>query len=205
VLSLPLINGGPTQHMHSPYFPVPFSNGLLSGVPDGDDPLLVPRFELGDGSVLMALAYFRDVKVESRGTRTVVRYEQSEMDRMGGRAPQKDARLRVQTRYEFEPGSITRTDVYTAAQPLNIESLAVELATFSRQPRTAGLATDFPEGALTEFSVEGYDRCESQADLDDARYRTSTGAFASRVRCTRAPFTLNELTLVWRLRFSPGP
>jgi len=205
VVSLPLINGGPTQHMHSPYFPVPFSNGLLSGVPDGDDPLLVPRFELRDGSVLMPLAFFRDVKVESRGGRTVVTVEQSELDRMGGRAPQKDARLRVQTRYELEPGSITRTDTYTAATPLAVRSLAVELASFSKQPRTAGLTTDFAEGALTEFSVDGYDRCESQGDLDDPRYRTSTGAFASRVRCTRGPFTLNELTITWRLRYSPAP
>jgi hypothetical protein len=206
LISLPLINGGPSQHQHSPYFPVPFSNGLLSGVPDGPEPLLVPRFELADGTVLMPLAWFRDVKIEQQGSRTVVSWRQTEVDRLGQRGPIRDPRLQVRTRYVFEPGLITRTDVYTAEQPLPLKSLAVELGSFSTAPRTAGQATRFEGGSLSEFAVSGYDRCESAGGLDDPRYRTSNGAFASRVSCSRGAFTLTEpLTLSWRLRYAPEP
>jgi hypothetical protein len=206
LLSLPLINGGPSQHQHSPYFPIPFSNGLLSGVADGPEPLLVPRFELEDGTVLMPLAYFRDVKIERKGSRTVVTWHQTEVDRMGKRAPEKDARLQVKTSYVFEPGVITRTDVYAAAQPLRVRSVGTELATFSEQPRSQGLSMAFAKGALTEFSAKGYERCESRPVADDARYRANTGAFATRVSCARGAFTLQEpLMLSWRLRYSAQP
>ncbi len=206
LISLPLINGGPSQHMHSPYFPIPFSNGLLSGVADGPEPLLVPRFELEDGSVLMPLAYFRDVKIERKGSRTVVTWHQTELDRMGKRAPEKDARLQVRTRYVFEPGVITRTDVYTAPRPLKVRSLGTELATFSEQPRAQGLSTSFTKGVLREFSVKGYEGCDSAPVAGDARYRANTGAFATRVSCTRGAFTLAEpLTLSWRVRYSVQP
>jgi hypothetical protein len=44
--------------MHNPYFPVPYSAGMLSGSADATYPHLVPRFTLADGSVLMPLAWF---------------------------------------------------------------------------------------------------------------------------------------------------
>ena len=110
--------------MHSPYFPIPFSNGLVSGVADATEPLLVPRFELADGTVLMPLAYFRDVKVEQSGPRTTVSWRQTEMDRMGSRDAVSDGRLQVETRYVFEPGVITRTDTYRANTPLDIRRRA---------------------------------------------------------------------------------
>jgi hypothetical protein len=154
----------------------------------------------------MPLAYFRDVKIEQQGSRTIVSWRQSEVDRMGQRGPVKDSRLQVRTRYVFEPGLITRTDVYTTEQPLPLKSLAVEMGSFSGAPRTRGQATRFSGGSLSEFAVTGYERCESAGALDDARYRTSNGAFASRVSCTRGAFTLKEpLTLSWRLRYAPVP
>ena len=78
VIGLPLVNGGHSQHMNVPYFPIPFSPGMLDGVADGTEPFLLPRFELDDGSVLMPLAYFRDIAVSTAGQRTQVRYRQTE-------------------------------------------------------------------------------------------------------------------------------
>ena len=45
--------------MHNPYFPIPFSRGMLEGVADGTKPLLVPQFTLTDGAVLMPLAFIQ--------------------------------------------------------------------------------------------------------------------------------------------------
>src|SRR5262249_55570697 len=82
ILGLPLINGGESEHMHNPYFPIPYSRGMLEGVADGGAPLLIPRFTLRDGSVLMPLAFFRDAKVDSKGGTTTVSWHQTEMDRL---------------------------------------------------------------------------------------------------------------------------
>ena len=57
VISLPLVNGASGQHMNTPYYPIPYSNGLLDGSADASYPQLVPRLKLADGSVLMPLAF----------------------------------------------------------------------------------------------------------------------------------------------------
>jgi hypothetical protein len=202
IISLPLINGGVGQHMHSPYFPIPFANGMLSGVPDGEEPLLIPRFELADGTALMPLAFFRDIKVDAQGNRTVISYRQSEMDRMSTHRPIADDRITVSTTYAFEPGTIVRTDVYTPKQKVAVARVVLELASFSEAPSTDGLVTRFGHGAVRDFQVTGLQSCESAAVAGDVRYQTPTGSFASKVRCTRTAFTLQQpLTISWRLRY----
>jgi hypothetical protein len=206
IIGLPLINGGAGQHMHSPYFPIPFSNGMLSGVPDGEEPLLVPRFELGDGTSLMPLAFFRDIKVDAQDNRTVVSYRQSEMDRMGTNRPIADDRISVRTTYSFEPGTIVRTDVYTPKRAVAVDRVVLELASFSEEPSTDGLATRFRRGVVRDFQVTGLQSCESAAVAGDVRYQTSTGSFASKVRCTRTDFTLSRpVTISWRLHYQQIP
>ena len=204
VISLPLVNGGESQHMHSPYFPVPFSPEMLVGVADGDEPLLIPRFELQDGSTLMPLAYFREAAVKRAGRRVEVTYRQDELDRMGGEAPVADTRIAVRTTYVFEPGTITRTDVYTPREPVAIQRIAMAFGSFSTGASTAGLKTSFAQGRVTAFQVEGLDACKSDSAIGDRAYQTPTGPMASKVRCTREPFTLSQpVTISWRIRYAP--
>jgi hypothetical protein len=206
LISLPLINGGDSQHMHSPYFPVPFSPGMLAGVADGSEPLLLPRFELKDGSVLMPLAYFRDVRISRQGQRTQVTYRQSELDRLGEEAPRPDDRLSVHTTYIFEPGSITRTDVYSAKRPVEIEGVTLAFGSFSAGATASGLTTRFAEGRVETFQAVGFDECKAAAASGDRNYRTPAGSFASKTECTRKPFTMTRpLTLGWKIRYSPQP
>jgi hypothetical protein len=202
VISLPLVNGGVSQHMHVPYFPIPFSPGMLEGVADETEPFLLPRFELADGTVLMPLAYFRDVEVRANGKRTEVRYRQAEMDRMGASRPAPDDRMSVTTTYVFEPGMITRTDVYTARQPLALENIAMAFGSYSGKAATSELTTRFGEGLVREFSVVGMDSCESASALDDVRYHTPQGALRTKVGCARKAFTMREpVTIRWQLRY----
>jgi hypothetical protein len=204
VIGLPLINGGESQHMHSPYFPIPFANGMLSGVADDENPLLVPRFTFDDGSTLMPLAYFRDVKVNQQGERTTITYRQSEMDRMGDEAPVADDRMTLKTTYTYEPGLITRTDVYTPARKLAVKGIELAFGSFSSNPTTSGLTTRFSNGAVQEFAVKGLDRCESGSAVGDKHYQAPNGPMASKVTCSRAAFDFGRpLTLSWRLRYRP--
>lgn len=212
IIGLPLIDGGTSQHMHSPYFPIPFSRGMLSGVADGTRPLLLPRFTLADGTQLMPLAYIRDVVVASHGGRTRVTYRQTELDRLGRESPLADDRLAVATTYVFEPTRITRTDVYTPKEPLELKETELDFGTFSRlvdavdpaarAAQKTGRRFDFSDGAIRSFELSGLAGCQAAPIEDDPDFESDEGAMRAKVVCTsgastvRAPFTVS-----WTLSF----
>jgi hypothetical protein len=202
VISLPLISGGTSQHMHSPYFPIPFSRGMLAGVADGTRPLLLPQFTLADGSKLMPLAFIRDIAVASRGRRTQVTYAQAELDRLGSESPVGDDRLSVVSTYVFEPTRITRTDVYTPKEPLELTGIELDFGTFSQLAQVAAHRILFNGGAIREFEVSGLDTCEAAAIKDDPEFESDEGPMTAKVVCThpagavRAPFTIG-----WTITF----
>jgi hypothetical protein len=202
IIGLPVINGADSQHMHNPYFPVPYSRGMLEGVADGEAPLLVPQFVLKDGSTLMPLAFFRDAEVKTEGSKTSVRYRQTEVDRMGKTDAVADDRLAVATTYVFEPGKITRTDTYTPKSPLEMQSIRMDFATFSSEPAVKGKAINFGQGAVTSFSAEGL-QCQAEPVNGNRDYQSDTGAMATVVHCAKdaamiaAPFTL-KWTITYR-------
>ena len=202
VIGLPLINGAAGQHMHNPYFPIPYSTDLISGSADADYPLLVPRFTLADGSVLMPLAWFKDVRVTQEGAKTVVTYRMDAVDRMGSNDAVKDARLSVETRYEFSPGRITRTDSYRPAAAIDIAAIDMEFAGFSANPKAAvGLSTAFDTGEVTHFATTGFSSCASAPTTDPA-YSAPDGAFTVRIACNAHAMRLDKpLTLGWMLEY----
>ena len=202
VIGLPLINGGATQHMHHPYFPIPFSRGMLEGVPDGTAPVLVPRFTLKDGAQLMPLAFIRDVKVSDVGSVTTVTYRQNELDRLGGNAPVADDRLAVMTSYTLEPNRIVRKDTFTAKTPLEVTSIRLEFASFSRDPQQNGATTSFRAGAVTSFSVEGLDSCTSRVLDREHDYESDTGPMLSLVTCTSGAGLFDRArTITWVIAY----
>jgi hypothetical protein len=202
VIGLPLINGAEGQHMHNPYFPVPYSVGMLSGAADATWPQLTPKFNLADGSVLMPLAWFRDVKMERKGARTILSWHMDAMDRMGGNDAVRDARITAETRYEFAPGTITRTDIYRAARPVQLSAIAMEFGSFSSRPVKAGPGTfRFGGGDVTGFSVSGFIGCDAGLANNPA-YQAPGGAMATRIACSTGPMHLTKsITLGWTIHY----
>ncbi|MDG2520335.1 hypothetical protein P7B02_02185 [Caulobacter segnis] len=202
VLSLPVINGGTGQHMHSPYFPVPFSAGMLSGVADGDAPNLLPRFTLSDGVQLMPLAYFKDAKVTVAGKTTTITWRQDQVDRMGDKAPRPDDRLSVRTTYVFSPGKIVRTDLYTPKAPLALGAIDLELGTYSAEPSWTGQGFAFGAGDVTGFAATGLDGCEARPFESAADAGTPPGPMKTRLVCTSGPRTVSSpFSISWTLTY----
>lgn len=201
LIGLPLINGGPTQHMNNPYFPVPFSPGVLSGAADETWPHLVPRVTLSDGSVLMPLAWFTNVEVEVEGPRTIITFEQSEWDRMGEVAPRRDDRLSIRTRYVLEPGAISRRDTIEADAGVEIRHIDLDFASFSEAPeRTAGGIT-FGTGEVRSFAATGLSCTAGPAD--PVHHVAPTAPFRTYVECdTGTGRPLREIG--WRIEMRPG-
>jgi hypothetical protein len=199
VIGLPIINGGKGQHENTPYYPIPFSPGLLAGVADGEFPQLLPRLTLADGSRLTPLAYARNVKVSEQGARTVVTYEQDQLDRLGADAPIADARFSVKTTYVLEPGKISRTDVFTPKAGQAIKAVELSFAGFSAAPSTKDGSTTYGQGDVRSFTVTGLS-CTSRPLADEKAYRTPTGAFQSLVECTGGAAS-GPLMVGWTLTY----
>ena len=202
VIGLPLINGADAQHMNNPYFPVPASTGLFSGAADATYPELVPQITLEDGSVLMPLAWFRDVKVTHVGATTILTYRQDLADRMGGKDAAKDSRLTFETRYEFAPGHISRVDRLIPTAPLKIKSIEMQFAGFSSGAKLGGSErVDYAAGEVSGFKADGFDSC-SVENGPGAPYQAPSGPMASRVTCTKAGSTMTSPTsLGWTVSY----
>jgi hypothetical protein len=202
VIGLPLISGGASQHMHSPYYPIPFSRGMLCGVADGTRPMLLPQFHLSDGSIVMPLSFIRDVVVATQADRTTVRYRQTQLDRLGGESPVADDRLSLATTYVFEPGRITRTDIYTPKSELGIEGIELDFGSFSELSAVDQNRITFSKGAIDEFKVFGVDSCQAQAIHHDPEFESDEGPMAARVICTSGPKIARQpMTISWTLTY----
>lgn len=199
VIGLPLVNGGTGQHMNTPYFPIPFSPGVLAGSPDQTYPQLLPRLTLDDGAVLMPLAFFETAEVKTEGTRTVVTYRQSAADRMGGASPVADDRVAFETRYVLEPGRITRTDKVIPKPGVRIAKTEMTFASFSSRPTLSEATADYAEGEVSRFTWQGLS-CRAVAP-DPKIHFTPVGAHRSVLDCAAETPPSGAFTVEWRMEF----
>ncbi|QDZ07891.1 hypothetical protein FPZ24_10670 [Sphingomonas panacisoli] len=205
VIGLPTIDGAEGQHMHNPYFPIPFSPGLLQGAADTSFPQLVPRITLTDGTVLMPLAWFKDIRVSRTGATTTITWRQDALDRMGGNDAVDDRRVSIVTRYVLSPGRIARSDTISVASGTAIDHIDLEFATFSTAPRavSAGAVT-FGEGRVTGFAANGLGSCN--AGEAGPTYRAPNAAFRTAVKCRRDGLAAGRsLRMGWTIDYRATP
>ena len=181
VIGLPLVNGGPTQHMNNPYFPIPYSPGVLAGAADQTYPQLIPRITLSDGTVLQPLSWFQDVQTTTEGDVTRVTYRLAALDQMGKASPVRDDRVSMTTDYVFSPSKITRHDIAVPRSGVRISKVEMEFASFSSGAQVTGVGVTFETGAVSAFEVDGL---ECAIHAPNAVYESPVGPFRTVVRCS---------------------
>lgn len=204
VVSLNMINGGISQHDNSPYYPLPFAQGIVSGVADSGaaHPQLLPKFTMADGSQLIGAAWIKDIMTVKDGQRYTVTYRQDELDKLGKRSPVKDGRIKLQTTYQLEHGLMTRTDVYTPVGAQEVEKVSLEFASFSDQATMKGNTVTFTQGDVTEYSVSGLQQCQSAPTNGSKDFMAPYGAMKTLVTCSTGKLTLKEpLTIKWSIKY----
>jgi hypothetical protein len=204
VVSLNMINDGISQHDNSPYYPLPFAQGIVSGVADSGaaHPQLLPKFTMADGSQLIGAAWIKDIKTVKDGQRYTVTYRQDELDKLGKRSPVKDGRIKLQTTYQLEHGLMTRTDVYTPVGAQEVEKVSLEFASFSDQATMKGNTVTFTQGDVTEYSVSGLQQCQSAPTNGSKDFMAPYGAMKMLVTCSTGKLTLKEpLTIKWSIKY----
>jgi hypothetical protein len=228
VLSLPLINGGRSLYAFNTYYPVPQSTFMLDATPDLAWPQLLPELRITepDSSVtlLKPLAYFKDITgaEDPAHHRYTVTYHQDELAKLteplSSTAPQPDTRIHVATAYTFEPGTITRSDIYTAnpanAGPVPIASIKMMLGTYSTAGALDGDGVVFGHSgdptrdALRSIHVTGMGIPTIEAVTpDNALYHTNNGPLAEVVTWTTPPAALEpgqSVTITWTLTYDPS-
>lgn len=204
VFSLSLINGGQSQHANSPYYPLPFAQGIVSGVADSGPAhaQLMPKFTLADGSELIATAFMKDIQTREKGAGHAVTYRQDALTRLGKNVPVADPRIRVETEYTLQPGAITRTDRYTPAAPLDVAKLTLEFGAFSSDATVDGNKVRFSEGAVQAFEVGGLAACTARPAAGDSAWQAPYGQMNTVVSCASGAFSLREpLVVSWTIRY----
>lgn len=204
VFSLSMINGGISQHANSPYYPLPFSYGIVSGVADSGaaHPQLLPKFTLADGSELIPAAYLQHIQARPDAGGQRVSWHQDALDRIGKNVPVKDTRITVDTEYRFEHGVITRTDTYRAASPVDVAALTLDFGSFSGGASVDGNTVRFQGGAVRTFSVSGLASCQATPTNGDPAWQAPYGPMATLVSCRSGAFKLDKpLTVSWTMRY----
>lgn len=211
VFSLPVINGGAGQHANAPYYPLPFSPGLVVGVAETTFPLLTPALRVtpanGDSTrTLMALAYARELAMVHTNTATTLTWRQDALDWVGARGPRPDSSVNVTVRYRFAPGVIEREDVYGVQASAQVAGVALEhalpatAATIAPAPE-GGTLIRFATGAAESLLVEGAGACRLLSGADGPPLASNVGALGTRVRCERGPVTTGPVRVRWVLRY----
>jgi hypothetical protein len=204
VFSLSMINGGPGQHANSPYYPLPFSYGIVSGIADSGaaHPQLLPKFRLADGSELIATAFIKNIEASGIDGGHRVTYRQDALTKLGKNVPVKDARIAVETEYTLRHGVITRTDTYTPAAPLEVAGVSLDFASFSAGATVDGTTIAFRDGAVRAFAVDGLASCSAADVAGNEAYRAPYGPMATLATCRTGAFTFDKpLKIRWTIRY----
>ena len=204
VFSLLMVNGGSTQHMNSPYYPLPFARGIIEGIADSglEHPQLMPKITLDDGTELMGTAYFKQIECDTSGGVQRVRYRLDSLCRLGGSAPVEDSRLGAEVEYLFEPGRITRTERFVPHQSIQVRALSLDFLSFSFNALQAGGGVMFHKGGVKSFQATGVDHCQLTALDGHTSLRSPNGAMRSLIKYRRDSFSASApFTVQWTLTY----
>ena len=121
---------------------------------------------------------------------------------MGGELPVADDRLAVATTYVFEPGRITRTDVYTPKGSVEIAGIELDFGSFAELAGSTARVVRFRGGAIDGFKVTGIEGCQATAIQDDPDFESDEGPMRSKVVCSGGVRTVREpFTISWTITF----
>lgn len=205
VFSLLMVNGGTSQHMNSPYYPLPFSPGVVEGIADSgpSHAQLMPQITLQDGTQLMGTAFFKNIRSTSNGAVHRVHYQLHALAQLGDQTPHADTRISSDVEYVFEPGKITRTERFTPHQPLHLRHLALNFLSFSSAARADGSAVRFMSGAVNAVLVSGLNACRVHALHSNTEFSSPNGPMQTHAQWLREDFSVHEpFTVQWTIFYN---
>ncbi|KKO72532.1 hypothetical protein [Kerstersia gyiorum] len=180
-----LVNGASSYWKTTPYFPIPYSSGLVSGTADVGYPQLTPRLTIA-GSTWAPLTYYRNLSVAQEGDVVTVSYDTDGLDSLSSQ--KRNAAVSVRTTYTFVPGQVSRRDVYTANQAVTVSALQSDFGSYSAAEgaswsTTAPHVATYAQGAVTQYSTQGFETCSLAPFGNRANALSPVGMLESNYSC----------------------
>lgn len=205
VFALLMVNGGSGQHMNSPYYPLPFSPGVLEGIADSGFAAaqLMPKLTMIDGSQLIGTAFFKNIHSASEGQTHRLTYQLETLSRLGSSTPIPDDRLSAQVEYLFEPGKITRTERFIPRLPVTVQSVVLDFLCFSGNPEQQGARATFADGVVRTFAVSGVEVIDIENIREQQSFKSPNGPMCTHVHCRQSSFEAHEpFEIQWSIQYS---
>ena len=199
---LPLISGGKGYYNKTPYLPVPTELLFLETTPDTEYNHLVPKIVMNDGSELMPINYFKNIKYNVVQDTLTISCFTDELCLIGEKNPQKDTRFSCTTTYTFTQNTIEREDVFTCDNELSVKEVNLEFFTFSQNPSVAGNKIGFKEGSIKEIEVLGIGQGKVESLANNTSYFTPNGALKNKlVWKSNHIVTSNGFKVNWKINY----
>lgn len=188
--NIPFVNGH-QFHAESSYFPIPYAQGMVQGVPGKSFPQLTPKINLVDGTVLMPITWYKNISMTSNQDRIRLTWVTSEMDDPTARLPNKNNNLTVRSSYNFTEGCFSRVDRVIPKESIPLSNIEMELALFSSGAKLKGHTILFETGDVYKVCVRGY-KVEKVIPIDNKNYETVEGPLKTLVRLVYEAAGLKE-------------
>ena len=211
VLTLPLVNGAEQYYCQSPYYPLPFSEGLIAGSADSALPVLLPLLKTRSGEQLLPLLHFDNLSFNQEGEVFDIHFRCKSLVSVSGEyhpqpQPTQLPAYTCDTRYRFRPGSIERRDTFhfLAKDALSLSLFAPVFGTNGERYALpdGGVGVRYQQGALRHLEIGGYENYQQQQDTGDHQWQTPCAAWQESMIATR-PVNQTDCTteVYWRIRW----
>lgn len=204
VWSLPFISGGSAYFAKSPYFPIPYSQFAVTGVPGEEYAYLVPQIILEDGKRLMPIVYFKEIHVDSSENQVIVSSKQDVMCEMGKEQMQPYKGIRCQTVYTFQPGKIRRADTFYVEHAPFIRKIQMDVLTFSDHASEIKNGIEFERGIVHKFTQKGFDKQHVIQGNNQENYGTPEGSLSYHIQWETEEGKLTEPSVEWEIEYKKG-
>lgn len=204
VWSLPFISGGSAYFAKSPYFPIPYSQFAVTGVPGEEYAYLVPQIILEDGKRLMPIVYFKEIHVNSSENQVIVSSKQDVMCEMGKEKMQPYKGIRCQTVYTFQKGKIRRSDTFYVEHAPFIRKIQMDVLTFSDHASEIKDGIEFEKGIVRKFTQKGFGKQHIIQGNNQENYRTPEGSLSYYIQWETEEGKLTEPSVEWEMEYKKG-
>jgi hypothetical protein len=201
VWSLPLISGGDGYFQTSPYLPVPYSQFMVTGIPEKLLALLVPLLITDRGRKLMPIVYMRNIRTGYHDGIYSVSYDQDEMCAVGEGMIFSDPGIKSHTEYTWKDGEVSRKDVFTTDGEVTVIKAEMEFLTFSEGYADLPGGIAFERGTVKSITAEGYDTCHMKLLHDQEGYRTPDGAVKQHIIWEKHFSGEKTMELSWTMQY----
>lgn len=184
VFSLWFVNGARNLYDTIPYYPAPFSSGLVESAANASWPQLVPRITFADGSVSMPLVFYKDLELKPQPDGYALSYRMPYLASAGSTDPAPDERVSVDTEIIFRAGKITRRDRFRLLRPAEWESIEVEFAVPASLRANRAETFNFRTDGPITFVAHGFETCTIKDVSLDAVYRSPERRLQSSAVCS---------------------